>query len=721
MPQLSLSSKLSIFLLLICLSTSLTVGWISYINSKAILEAQTFDRLTAMQTAKTAEIERYFEQIENQIHTVAVNPNTVAALKDFNSAFERLNSAPLKSLARETEEALQTFYRDEFLPKLETEISSTETNRADKPVELGSSPASFLPRQTAGMHLQEHYIVRNPSIPGEKHLLTRSSTDFSDYADAHETYHPVFRSLLEKFNYYDIFLVDSSTGNIVYSVFKETDFGTSLTTGPYRNANIARAFYQASQAAGPGTTHFIDFEPYLPSFNAPAAFISSPIFADGKQLGVLIFQVPVDRINNVMTGDAKWSEHGLGDSGETYLVGPDFTMRSASRFHLEDPQGYSMVLKKIGYPEEKLAQLQRYGTSILNQTVNTHAALQALGGQTGTRVIRDYREIDVLSSFGPLEFGRDRWAVIAEIDASEAFAPIAILQRTITFWSIFVATFVVILGLWVVRRVTRPVVALTEAARIVGEGGTVDPVEQESSDEIGQLTGQFNQMMASLHEQKITIDRQTSENDQLLLKVLPEPIAIRLKNGEANIADAFPSVSVLFADIVGFTEMSRAVPPITILRMLDDLFGAFDQAALELGVEKIKTIGDCYMAVCGLPYANAEHADQVAALSLKILEQLQLFNRQNGTHLKMRVGAHSGAVVAGVVGSSKFIYDLWGETVNMASRMESTGIPDQIQVSEAFREHLSKPFNLDFRGELEVKGVGTVNTYFLSNMPKEAA
>ena len=155
--------------------------------------------------------------------------------------------------------------------------------------------------------------------------------------------------------------------------------------------------------------------------------------------------------------------------------------------------------------------------------------------------------------------------------------------------------------------------------------------------------------------------------------------------------------------------------------MLDDLFGAFDQAALELGVEKIKTLGDSYMAVCGLPYANSEHADQVAALSLKIIEQLQLFNRQNGTRLKMRVGAHSGAVVAEVVGSSKFTVNLWGETVNIASRMESTGIPDQIQVSEAFREHLSKPFNLDFRGELEMKGIGTVNTYFLSNMPKEAA
>lgn len=471
----------------------------------------------------------------------------------------------------------------------------------------------------------------------------------------------------------------------------------------------------------PGAVHFVDFEPYQPSCEAPAAFIASPVFKNDVQLGVLIFQIPVDRINDVMTSGGQWSEHGLGNSGETYLVGPDFTMRSASRFFIEDPAGYLTALDNLGYPEDKLARLARYNTSILNQTINTDAALEALGGQRGTKIVEDYREVDVLSSYGPIDFGSDRWAVIAEIDASEAFAPVASLQRTITLWTLSIAALVIFLGIWTVRQITQPVIALTEAAKIVGAGGNVEPLKQQSSDEIGELTNQFNQMVDNLHQQQITIDRQTNENNELPLNVLPEPIANRLKNGEAKIADAFPSVSVLFADIVGFTEMSRAVPPITILRMLDDLFGAFDQAALDLGVEKIKTIGDSYMAVCGLPYANPEHADQVAALSLKILEQLQFFNKQNETYLKMRVGAHSGAVVAGVVGSSKFIYDLWGDTVNMASRMESTGIPDQIQVSEAFREHLSKPFNLDFRGELEVKGVGTVSTYFLSDMPKEAA
>ena len=737
MPHFNLATKSSLFLLLICLSTSLTVGWISYINSKAALEAQTFDRLTALQTAKTAEIERYFAQIANQIQTVAENPNTVSALEDFSSAYATLNDAPGDLTALESKPSLRQFYGDEILPKLPASLLSSASTSATysaptapsgasaeggaESQQLASALSSLMPRQTAGLYLQQHYIADNPHISGEKHLLTRSSTDSSDYAEAHAVYHPVFRSFLQKFDYYDVFLVDSLNGNIVYSVFKETDFATSLTTGPYRHTNIARAFSLADQAMAPGAVHFVDFEPYQPSFQAPAAFIASPVFKNDAQLGVLIFQIPVDRINDVMTSSGQWSEHGLGNSGETYLVGPDFTMRSASRFFIEDPAGYLIALDNLGYPEDKLARLARYNTSILNQTINTDAALEALGGQRGTKIIEDYREVDVLSSYGPIDFGLDRWAVIAEIDASEAFAPVASLQRTITLWTLSIAALVIFLGIWNVRQITQPVIALTEAAKVVGAGGNVEPLKQQSSDEIGELTNQFNQMVDNLHQQQITIDRQTNENNELLLNVLPEPIANRLKNGEAKIADAFPSVSVLFADIVGFTEMSRAVPPITILRMLDDLFGAFDQAALDLGVEKIKTIGDSYMAVCGLPYANPEHADQVAALSLKILEQLQFFNKQNGTHLKMRVGAHSGAVVAGVVGSSKFIYDLWGDTVNMASRMESTGIPDQIQVSEAFREHLSKPFNLDFRGELEVKGVGTVSTYFLSDMPKEAA
>jgi class 3 adenylate cyclase len=351
--------------------------------------------------------------------------------------------------------------------------------------------------------------------------------------------------------------------------------------------------------------------------------------------------------------------------------------------------------------------------------VNTDSVLYALAGDKGAHIVQDYRKVPVLSAYGPVEIGDQRWAVLAEIDTDEAFAPIVELQRSVSISTLLITLVLLSVGIAVSRTLTRPITALTQAAQAVGVGKVIEPLTQNSQDELGELTRQFNQMASNLYQQRQTIDKQTQENYQLLLNVLPEPIANRLKNGEAKIADAFPSVSVLFADIVGFTDMSRDVPPITILRMLDELFGAFDQAALDCGVEKIKTIGDSYMAVCGMPVPNHQHADHIVELALEILRCLRDFNERNGTQLSMRIGAHSGAVVAGVVGSSKFIYDLWGDTVNMASRMESTGVPDHLQVSESFREHLTKDFNIAFRGELQVKGIGPVNTYLISAHPLE--
>ncbi len=219
----------------------------------------------------------------------------------------------------------------------------------------------------------------------------------------------------------------------------------------------------------------------------------------------------------------------------------------------------------------------------------------------------------------------------------------------------------------------------------------------------------------------LTIDRLHRENERLLLSILPAPIAARLKSGDAGIADHFPEVSVLFADIVDFTVMSSGMSPKPLVTLLDDLFTQFDELARQHRVEKIKTIGDCYMAVCGVPDPRPDHAVALAEMALEMIDCLRQFNASRGTSIRLRIGMHTGPVVAGVIGRSKFIYDLWGDTVNTASRMESTGLPNRVQVTEQMQRALAPQFELSERGEVDVKGKGRLRTWLLEGRKPSAA
>jgi class 3 adenylate cyclase len=211
----------------------------------------------------------------------------------------------------------------------------------------------------------------------------------------------------------------------------------------------------------------------------------------------------------------------------------------------------------------------------------------------------------------------------------------------------------------------------------------------------------------------LTIDRLNRENERLLLSILPASIARRLKSGDAGIADHFPEVSVLFADIVDFTVMSSSMSPKPLVTLLDDLFTQFDELARRHRVEKIKTIGDCYMAVCGVPDPRFDHATALAEMALEMIECLKQFNTSHSTSVRIRIGMNTGAAVAGVIGRSKFIYDMWGDTVNTASRMESTGLPNRVQVTEQMQRALAAQFDFEERGEVEIKGKGRLRTWLL--------
>jgi class 3 adenylate cyclase len=209
------------------------------------------------------------------------------------------------------------------------------------------------------------------------------------------------------------------------------------------------------------------------------------------------------------------------------------------------------------------------------------------------------------------------------------------------------------------------------------------------------------------------LQEEQEKSEKLLLNILPQPIAERLKKCEGTIADSYSEVTVFFSDLVGFTELSTGISASALVEKLNRIFIAFDKLTEKYGLEKIKTIGDAYMLVGGAPTPRSDHAEAVAYLALDVLKTLENLNEENNENFRVRIGIHTGPIVAGVMGKHKFNYDLWGDTVNIASRMESQGIPDHIQISESTYQLLKDKFVCELRGPIDIKGKGKMVTYIL--------
>ncbi|MDR7417439.1 MAG: adenylate/guanylate cyclase domain-containing protein [Armatimonadota bacterium] len=231
---------------------------------------------------------------------------------------------------------------------------------------------------------------------------------------------------------------------------------------------------------------------------------------------------------------------------------------------------------------------------------------------------------------------------------------------------------------------------------------------------LGYFAFQRDEAMAALNRQHLLLQKEQERSEHLLLSILPKSVADRLKHDPTALAEECADATVLFADIVDFTRTSSDLPPEELIAWLNDLFSAFDRLTEQFGLEKIKTIGDAYMAVCGLPARHPDHAGAAAEMALAILAEVTGRTAPNGEPLSVRIGMHSGRVVAGVIGTRKFIYDLWGDTVNIASRMESQGVPGGVQVTQATYARLHDRYEFTSRGQIFVKGKGLMAAFLLT-------
>jgi class 3 adenylate cyclase len=692
-----LAAKLFAVLLLLGAIAVLITGILGYIRARDALERAIFDQLTSVRESKAHQVEVYFRTVRSELRLLASSRMVVEAMRGFRDAVHDLDGRPVPG---EVRQRVLGWYEADYMPMVRRVLDT------DLPLD------EFLPVGAAPYFLQDLYIVRNPHPPGRRKLLDDPG-DGSAYSKVHAIYHPLLRTAAATLGFHDYLMVEPSSGRILYSVDKEPDFATSLRAGPYARSNLAAAVARCGSAPDPSATCLEDFSPYLPSDGAPAAFMAAPVIEKGVVIGVLVAELSIDEIDGIVTGGRRWRHEGLRETGEAYLVGPDFLVRSSGRNFFENRDLYYSELKAGGASDAVIAAIRRFGTPILHQYADTKATRAAIGGVEGVGEIVGYRGVPTLASWGPVRIGGVKWGLVVKIDSAEAFSPIYRLERDLLIVGAAAFLVVIVIGAWLSRSLLGPLRDLTAGVRRFAGGDHAAHVPVRSADEIGQLCLAFNAMVDELREKNLVIEAKNRENEQLLLNVLPAPIANRLREGEQRIADGFAEVTVAFADLVGFTALSSDMPPAEVVTLLNGLFTRFDLAAAELGIEKIKTVGDAYMAVCGLPVPVADHAERMVRMAIRMVHITREHAMEHKVSMRLRVGVNSGPVVAGVIGKSKYIYDLWGDTVNLASRMESGGVPDSIQVTRPVYEALREKFAFEPRGAIEVKGKGVVEAWIL--------
>ena len=695
--HLSIKSKIQLMLLVVSLLSIISISFLGWSWARAELKQNIFDHLTSVRASKAYQVESYFQTFKNHVETLCEDRMVVSAMQEFDAAYDQLNR---KTALTDWDTAMRNYYEQNFFPRLTDHISGTPNY------------ATYAPKDNAARYLQYHYIAANPYPVGNKDALIDAG-DGSVYSAIHSRYHRLFQNLIQKFGYYDFFLVDPQTADIVYSVYKETDYGTNLEHGPYSRSNFAEVIAAVQDNPDRGAIEVADFKFYKPSYAAPAAFLAGPIYDGSDFVGILAVQMPVNEINQVLTGGQNWQQDGLGRSGETYLIGRDYRMRSISRFLIEDKAGYEKALRSIGTPGRTIELIDQLNTSILLQRVNTEAAKDAISGQEGTQITQDYRGASVLSSYAPLNLPGLEWGILSEMDLAEAYQPVYALQTYLLISTVILMLVLTFLASIIAANFVKPIDTLIAASRKAELGQEDAKVFFESTDEFSELANIFNTVVQRMRQQINDVEQQYRETHEILRGFLPSEIIDRIQKKESLIATQTQQVTVLFAKIVGLGALSEQQTAHTISQYLTELLGAFNEAARRCDVEPFKFASDRYIATCGLTKPRLDHEKRMVDFALSLLDLMQGFNSRNQTRLSLRMGIHTGTVATDIIGIQPLSYDLLGQPVAIASGLIDITDTNVIITTPLVRDRLQGFYDFQPGKKLALENQATFVTWIL--------
>jgi methyl-accepting chemotaxis protein len=461
-------------------------------------------QLVSLRDAKRAQVQDEINNRVRDVQSLAAQRSTVEAMRGFKVAYSVAAKESPKFDVSASRERLFDFVKTQFAPEF------AKRNAAA----LADPTALAALADPNALSLQNDFILNNPNPLGQKEKLVTPAND-TTYGRVHAQYHPSLERVQKLAEFYDIFLIDTENDSVVYTVFKELDFASSLATGIASKSKLREAYEKVKAAKNRDSVFLSDFATYAPSYDDQAAFIAAPIYDQDKQIGVIAVQYPIDKITEVMSSNKEWKKIGLGDSGDVFIVGPDKKMRTNARYMTSNKEGFLQSIANAVTPQEK-AQLLKKDTTVGLVKVDTDEVREALQGKEGYFTYTDYRGVPSYAAAAPIKVQGLNWSIVAKIDQDESDAPVDALSRSFLTRALAVALGVIVLaGLimsGVIRKFLEPIQKLSQTVQSVASGDNAARSKLTATDEIGSLGRSFD---ALLDDRLSQYEKAQAENETL--------------------------------------------------------------------------------------------------------------------------------------------------------------------------------------------------------------
>ena len=581
------------------------IGLIGAISGRSALREVESERLIELRESQKRAVEALFREVTNSLIVYSGGFSINQATTALTAGFAQLANA---TITPAQQQALVNYYDNDMIKPIKRATGDSYRSQRGAAEFQRAEIRSGVLHRTAQADAPTRCPSRTPATAAHGRRPMPASTSTCAVSSP--------ASIIR-----DALLLDTQ-GNVVYSVHEGP---RSRDQYPHRALSRIKSARRVPKSFGAPTTSTSSGSPTSSRISRtsthPTAWVVSPVGMNGKIDGVMALPVPIAKINKIMTADKHWQAAGMGAATETYLAGPDNLMRSDSRLFLEDPKEYRREAIAAGTPPDVVDRAIRLGGTTLVQPVPSAGLRAAQRGETGIVTATDYMGNRELEAYAPLNVPNSdlHWSILATRDDSDAFARLGRFSKTLVIAVTAMIFAICVASMLIAQAAVRPVRRLEEGTRKISSGDYDVNIPVTARDEIGDLTAAFNEMSRNLAIKEELLNEQRSENDRLLLALMPESVVQRYREGEETIAQKHQDVAIIYADIVGLDEISNDLPGDELVGIVDELFRQFDSAAESLGVERIRTFHNGYLASCGVvtPRLDSIHRSVDFALEMR--------------------------------------------------------------------------------------------------------